>query len=154
MEGMSINQPPVPRIANRYGAPKPGLSGSTKKRVALTVLAVAVIGIAIFSLLTGIRPITSKDVGFNIVGPASARVDFDVTKAPEATAQCAVQVLSENYAVVGWKVVTIGPNPTSAGADGGRTTAHQVELRTESNGVSGGVNSCWIVEESSASRRP
>ncbi len=71
-----------------------------------------------------------------------------MTKDPEATGQCAVQVLSSSFAVVGWEVVTIGPTPASEGTDNGRTTAERVSLRTESLGVSGVVESCWIVDES------
>ncbi|NKX52383.1 DUF4307 domain-containing protein, partial [Arthrobacter deserti] len=64
-----------------------------------------------------------------------------------ATAECAVQVLNEQYAVVGWKTVTIGPNEAGEGDGGGRTTAHRVQLRLESEGVSGGVNSFWILDD-------
>lgn len=147
---MSTAQPPVSRLATRYGTPKPRSTRRTRAAVVWTVLAAAVIGIAVFNLLTGNRPVTSKDVGFSIVDGATASVDFELTKAPQDTAQCAVQVLSESYAIVGWKVVTIPANPPKAGADGGRTTAHRVQLRTESPGVSGGVNACWIMDGDAA----
>ncbi len=143
---MSTDHAPIPRVANRYGAPKPSLKSSAKRRIVWAVLAVAVIGTAIFSLMTGIKPVTFKDVGFNVSDSTSARVDFDVTKAPDATTQCAIQVLNESYAIVGWKVVTIGPTSADEGIDNGRTTAHSTDLRTESLGVTGGVNSCWMVE--------
>jgi hypothetical protein len=136
---MSTQQPPVTSLANRYGTPKPALAPRTRRVIIGSVLAAAVAGIAVFSLMTGIRPVTSKDVGFNIVGDTRAVVDFEVTKNPRATAQCAIQVLSKNYAVVGWKVVTIP-------ASDQRTTAVRAELRTDSPGVSGGVNACWIVD--------
>lgn len=137
---MSTQQPPVPSLANRYGAPKPGLAPRTRRIVICSVLVAAVVGTAVFSLTTGSNPVSSKDVGFAFTDAASAVVDFEVTKDPADTAQCAVQVLSENYAVVGWKVVTIGP-----AADGERTTAVRTALRTDSPGVSGGVNACWMV---------
>ena len=76
-----------------------------------------------------------------------ARVDYEVTKDPAATAQCAVQVLNESYAVVGWTVVTIPPADAEADGDG-RTTSHSTAVRTESEGVTGGVNACWITGES------
>ncbi|MHA7155952.1 DUF4307 domain-containing protein [Arthrobacter sp. TMN-50] len=148
---MDTNQPPVSRVANRYGTPKPGIPGRTRKRIIWATLAVAVVATALFSLQTSIPEVASKDVGFSIQDPGNATVDFDVTKAPDASVQCAVQVLSETYAVVGWDVVEIGPNDTDEGTDGGRTTAHRAKLRTESEGVSGGVNACWVLEEPSSS---
>ncbi|MHA7277281.1 DUF4307 domain-containing protein [Arthrobacter sp. HLT1-21] len=148
---MDTNQPPVSRVANRYGSPKPGIPGRTRKRIIWAALAFAVVATAVFSLQTGVRDVTAKDVGFSIQDPGNATVDFDVTKAPESTVQCAVQVLSETYAVVGWDVVEIGPNGTDKGTDGGRTTAHRAQLRTESQGVSGGVDACWVLEETPSS---
>jgi hypothetical protein len=53
--------------------------------------------------------------------------------------------MNESYAVVGWDVVTIGPNGTAAGSDGGRTTAQRAMVRTDSLAVSLVVDSCWIV---------
>lgn len=110
------------------------------------VLAIAVIGTAIFTIATSIKQVSSKDVAFEITSPTSATVTFDVVKDPAATVQCAVQVLNESYAVVGWKVATIGANGTDAGLDGGRSTTHTIALRTESLGVSGGVNACWVAD--------
>ncbi len=138
---MSSGNAPTPRVANRYGAPKPVRAAGRRRWWVIAALTAAVIAIGIFAFSTVAPRVSFKDVGFSFSSDQQARVDFEVTKPTDATAHCAVQVLSENYAVVGWKVVTIGPVP--AGADG-RTTAQQVELRTDSPGVSGGVDSCWI----------
>ncbi|MBG6191921.1 hypothetical protein IWX64_002890 [Arthrobacter sp. CAN_A212] len=143
---MDTNQPPVSRVANRYGTPKPGLSRRTWKRLIWITLGVAVLATAVFSVQTAIPEVSSKDVGFNIQDAGRASVDYEITKAPETAVQCAIQVLSETYAVVGWQVVEIGPNSTDEGTDGGRTTAHRTLLRTEAIGVSGGVNACWVLE--------
>ncbi|WP_246199561.1 DUF4307 domain-containing protein [Arthrobacter zhaoguopingii] len=140
---MSSGNAPTPRVANRYGAPKPVRAAGRRRWWVIGALAAAVIAIGIFAFSTGAPRVSFKDVGFSFSSGQQARVDFEVTKPTDATAHCAVQVLSENYAVVGWKVVTIGPGAASEGA-AGRTTAQQVELRTDSPGVSGGVDSCWI----------
>ena len=115
----------------------------------ISALVAAVAGVAAIALTTGNPSITYKDVGFSVAESGRATVDFEVTKDTKDTAQCAVQTLSENFAVVGWRVVTIGPNSSEDGADGGRTTAHRTAVRTDSPAVSGGVESCWIVEEPS-----
>ena len=143
---MSTDHAPVPRVANRYGAPKPPRAASGPRRWLIwAVLAVAVVATGIFSLFAGAPEVSSKDVGFRIDGPAMARVDYEVTKDPEATAQCAVQVLNESYAVVGWTVVAIPPAGAETDGDG-RTTSHSTMVRTESEGVTGGVNACWLVD--------
>ena len=113
----------------------------------IAVLLAAVAAVAAMALTSGSPDVSSKDVGFSLIADGRASVDFEVTKDRSATAQCAVQVLSENYAVVGWKVVTIGPNGAEDGANGGGTTAHRADIRTDSPAVSGGVNACWIVED-------
>ncbi|MHA7263671.1 DUF4307 domain-containing protein [Arthrobacter sp. TMN-37] len=141
---MSSEHAPPPRVANRYGAPKPVRAAGRRRWWIVGALAAAVIVIGIFAFSTVAPRVSFKDVGFALSSNQEARVDFEVTKPTDATARCAVQVLSENYAIVGWKVVTIGPTAATDAADGGRTTAQRVELRTDSPGVSGGVDSCWI----------
>jgi Domain of unknown function (DUF4307) len=122
------------------------MSRSLKRSIVVAVLAAAVALAGYFALVSARPAVSSTDVGFDVSAPYRATVDFQVTKDPGATAQCAVQALNETYAVVGWKVATIGPVAEGEGTDGGRTTAHRIQLRTESPSVSGGVNACWIVE--------
>lgn len=110
------------------------------------MLLASVAAVAAVALTSGNPSISFKDVGFAFTDDGRTSVDFEITKDRESTAQCAVQVLSENYAVVGWKVVTIGPNDADEGADNGSTTAHRVSVRTDSPGVSGGVEACWAPE--------
>jgi hypothetical protein len=54
--------------------------------------------------------------------------------------------MDSKFAVVGWKVVEIGPNQPKDGADGGSTTSQRSVLRTESPAVAGVVDNCWIVD--------
>ena len=85
--------------------------------------------------------VTSKDVGFRFPEEGRAVVDFQVDKSAGTTAACAVQVLNESYAVVGWKTVVLGP-------DVPESSSHQLDLRIDSPGVTGGVSACWLVAES------
>lgn len=130
------------RLANRYGAPKPGLSARTKIVLGSLAGAAAVGAVIFMAIPSGAGTLTSKDVGFTIPDAASAVVDFNVTKPADATVDCAVQVLSESYAVVGWKTVRIPPADTP-------TVSLSTSVRTDSLGVTGGVNACWIVEQDS-----
>jgi hypothetical protein len=120
--------------------------GRVRMLIVAVVLA-AVAAVAAVTLTSGGPGVSSKDVGFSLTSDGRMSVDFEVTKDRTATAQCAVQALSENYAVVGWKVVTIGPDSAGEGTDGGDTTAHRTDVRTDSPAVSGGVNACWLVED-------
>lgn len=128
---------------NRYGAPKRQVKQRTKT-VLLTLAFAAAIITVVYFVAGNTSPVTNKDVGFVIKDATYATVTFQVTKEPQATARCAVQVLSKNFAVVGWKVVTIGPDGGHNQNTGERSTVHRIGLRTESQGVSGGIDSCWI----------
>lgn len=133
-------------LVNRYGAPKRGLPKQTRRVLLIAALSIAVIAAGIMTFLNSTPAVTSKDVGFHVTDATSVAVDFRVTKDPSATAQCAVQVLSSNYAVVGWTTTTVAPTTPGTSADEERTTAERVDVRTASQGVTGGVNSCWIVD--------
>ncbi|MDF2497642.1 MAG: hypothetical protein K0Q86_1274 [Arthrobacter koreensis] len=130
------------RLANRYGAPKPGLSARTKIVLGSLAGAAAIGAVVFMAIPSGAGTLTSKDVGFTIPDATSAVVDFNVTKPAEATVDCAVQVLSDSYAVVGWKTVRIPPSEDP-------TVSLSTSVRTDSLGVTGGVNACWIVEQDS-----
>ena len=132
--------PSASRLANRYGAPKPGLSRRTK--IVATGVAV-LLGCGAAAYLAMPSPggeVSFKDVGFSIIDAEHATVDFQVTKDPEDSASCAIQVLNESYAVVGWKQVTIGPAEEA-------TTGQRLDVRTDSLGVTGGVNACWLLDD-------
>lgn len=135
----SDGSPSASRLANRYGAPKPGLSRRTKTIAGGVALLLGCAGAAYIAIPSPEGEVTFKDVSFTIPDAAHASVDFAVTKNTDATATCAVQIINESHAVVGWKQITVGP------ADE-RTTSHRLALRTDSLGVSGGVNACWIVD--------
>ena len=134
--------PSETRLANRYGAPKPGLSRRTKIVLGSLAGAAAVGAVVFMAIPSGAGTLTSKDVGFTIPDATSATVDFNVTKPADTTVDCAVQVLSDSYAVVGWKTVRIPPAE-------GPTVSVSTSVRTDSLGVTGGVNACWIVEQDS-----
>ena len=128
------------RLANRYGTPKRGLSRRARIIWAGAAVAAAVVVAAIFSIPSTAGTVTSKDVGFSFPEEGRAVVDFNVDKSAGSTAECAVQVLNESYAIVGWKTVVLGPDV----ADSSRQS---VSVRIDSPGVTGGVNTCWIVAD-------
>lgn len=133
-------------LANRYGSPKRRLSRRARLILIGAALAVGVLLMGIITIISATPDVSSKNVGFKVVDSTYTTVDFRVTKEPETTAKCAIKVMNSSFAIVGWKVVTIGPTDPSSGPAGQRTTVETTGLRTESLGVSGVVDSCWIVE--------
>ena len=86
-----------------------------------------------------------QDVGYTIESDTRASVDYQVTKDFEDTAQCMLHVLDESYAIVGARMVTLGPHEGSTGEE--RSQYYSSDLRTEYRGVTGIVDSCWLVED-------
>ncbi|KIC65303.1 DUF4307 domain-containing protein [Arthrobacter sp. NQ7] len=136
-------------LANRYGAKKRRLSPAAA-RAAVAVALVAGIGfLAWVTTSNSLSGVTFKDVGYSTTDATLAEVDFQVTREPSNPVKCAVKALDSKFAVVGWKVVDIPPTAADGTADGGRTVAQRVTVRTESESVSGVVDSCWIPDASS-----
>lgn len=145
------DQAPKDSLANRYGRPQssgPTFWARWGRWVAVGALVLAVALVVWLTASATSRTLDWKDVGFDIHSPTRASVTFQVTKEPEDTVACAVQVLSEQYAVVGWRTVVIGPqDEAGSGLPSDKTRYYDVELRTDELGVSGGVNACWFPED-------
>jgi hypothetical protein len=120
------------------------LSRKAKRNIGIAGLAAGIAFMAWISTALNAETVTFKDIGYSTTDATQSEIDFQVTKAPAIGAKCAVKALDDRFAVVGWKVVDVGPNPADASADGGRTTVHRAVVRTESLSVSGVVDSCWI----------
>ncbi|GGO48993.1 hypothetical protein GCM10010977_29880 [Citricoccus zhacaiensis] len=145
---------PVDSFANRYGRTqraRPSFGSRWGKWIAVTALVLAVAATAWLAFPTSQDSLSWKDVGYAIDSPTRASVTFEVTKDFEDTVACAIQVLSENYAIVGWRTVTIGPakveDATGGSLPSDKSQYYDVNLRTDSLGVNGGVNSCWIEQD-------
>ncbi|NLS10321.1 DUF4307 domain-containing protein [Nesterenkonia sp. MY13] len=133
-------------LAQRYGTP-------TKRRITplgqkIAVIAALVIAVAVsawFTIGLASGQLEYQDVGYTIESDTRATVEYEVTKDFDATAQCMLHVLDESYAIVGSRLVTIGPHEGGGEAD--RAQYYTSELRTEYRGVSGVVDSCWLLED-------
>lgn len=132
-------------LTNRYGAPKRTVSKKTQK-ILLIVAAVLSLSWILWAVIGGNSGVTQKIVSYNVVDDTVTTVDLTVSKDPEATAACEIHALDNAYAVVGWKVITVGPNSKDAGSENGRTTVVRGELRTDALAVTGVVENCWIVD--------
>jgi Domain of unknown function (DUF4307) len=131
-------------LANRYGAKKRRLSPRAARALIGVALALGIGFLAWVTTSNSLSGVTFKDVGYSTPDATLAEVDFQVTREPANPVKCAVKALDSKFAVVGWKVVDIPPTVADGTPDGGRTVAQRVTLRTESESVSGVVDSCWI----------
>lgn len=128
----------------RYGAASRRPSRTAQKWGIISVLSAAVAVAAWFTASLAFGELDYQDVGYNIASETRASVDYEVTKDFDATAQCMLHVLDQSYAVVGARIVTIGPHEGSTAAE--RSQYFRSELRTEHLGVSGIVESCWLLD--------
>ncbi|MCY1230526.1 hypothetical protein D9M72_429400 [compost metagenome] len=142
----ATSAPATTTLANRYGGQKRVLSSKAKRNIGIAALVAGIGFMAWISTSLNTETVSFKDIGYSTTDATQAEIDFQVTKEPGTAAKCAVKALDAKFAVVGWKVVDIGPNPADATADGGRTTVHRAVVRTESLSVSGVVDSCWILD--------
>ena len=117
--------------------------GRTSKPSRGKVIALASVLFAIFigwavwvSFLT---PQSAKPAvqGYEVVDESSTIVRFRVAKPTEATAVCAVEVLSKSYAVVGYREVVIGPEISE-------DALLEATVNTTSLGVTGLVEKCSL----------
>lgn len=151
-------------LTTRYGAQKQPMSRRLKTILVAAALLLAVLA-TLWLSISNVARFTSKDIAFDIKSPELVTVTFDLTRNANDTVECAARVLSEQKAVVGWKAVTFGPGETTPGS----TTTPQpgqdaivtgsggsgdnvkeraiVQVRTNYQGVSGGVAGCWVIEK-------
>lgn len=90
---------------------------------------------AIIFTIDDAQKITTRDVGFTVNDEFSTEVVFEVSRDPGRAVVCDVQVLSQSYAVVGFKTVAVA-------ASANRSTVISTVVNTTELGTTGLVDSC------------
>ena len=122
-------------LEQRYGL------GSWRKRDRVFAISVGVFALvaflvwAVFFTIDDAEKITTRDVGFTVNDEFSTEVVFEVTRNPGLEVLCDVQVLSQSYAVVGFKTVAVAPSAN-------RSTVISTVVNTTELGTTGLVDSC------------
>lgn len=124
-------------LTNRYGTNTKKMSPKTKWAFLVVIMLVSLSWMVWSVTFSANQKVSYKNVGYQIVDETQATVEFQITKDPQQTAQCVLQILSENFSIVGWKQIVIPPNDKT-------NTLHSELVRTEHLGVSGLVHSCWV----------
>jgi len=122
-------------LQQRYGV------GSSRKRDRILAISVAVVAIvsflvwAVWFTIDDANKISTRDVGFTVIDEFSTEVVFEVSRNPGQAVVCDVQVLSQSYAVVGFKTLAVEPSAS-------RSTVISTMVNTTELGTTGLVDSC------------
>ncbi|MCX7521861.1 DUF4307 domain-containing protein [Microbacterium sp. STN6] len=81
--------------------------------------------------------IETQDIGHTIDGEHAVTVRFTVNVDAGTAVNCAVEAMNEQFAVVGWKIV-------SYPAASGHLTNHTEVVRTTQQATTGLINRCWL----------
>lgn len=81
--------------------------------------------------------VEGRDTGHVVIDDRSTKISFEVSMPAGSTASCALQVQSNEHAIVGWKVVDI-PASTKY------TQSFTEFVRSSELGVTGLIYRCWL----------
>jgi hypothetical protein len=122
-------------LEQRYGL---GARRKNDRIFAVSVGAVALVAFLVWAIIFTIddaQKITTRDIGFTVTDQFSTEVVFEVTRDPGREVLCDVQVLSQSYAVVGFKTVAVEPSAN-------RSSVISTVVNTTELGTTGLVSSC------------
>ena len=122
-------------LEQRYGLRK---KGKRDRFFAVFIAVFALVAFLVWAIIFTIddaQKITTRDVGFTVNDEFSTEVVFEVTRDPGREVICDVQVLSQSYAVVGFKTIAVE-------ASANRSTVISTLVNTTELGTTGLVASC------------
>ena len=122
-------------LEQRYGL---GASRNRDRVLAISVGVFALVAFLVWAIIFTIddaQKVTTRDIGFTVNDVFSTEVVFEVTRDPGREVLCDVQVLSQSYAVVGFKTVAVA-------ASANRSTVISTVVNTTELGTTGLVDSC------------
>jgi len=122
-------------LEQRYGV------GTTRRKdrvFAIIIGFLALVAFLVWALiftLDDAQKISTREVGFTVNDEFSTEVVFEVTRQPGQKVICDVQVLSQSYAVVGFKTIAVEPS-------GNPSVVVSTVVNTTELGTTGLVDSC------------
>ncbi|MSZ46507.1 MAG: DUF4307 domain-containing protein [Actinobacteria bacterium] len=120
-------------LASRYGKTATSSKVTRQRIIAVASVLVAVfLGWAIWVTVSGVNEIKHQVLGYQVLSEGQTSVKFSV-QSPAGAAKCAIQVLNQGFAVVGYKEVAV---PASG--------QYETFVNTTELGVTGLVDKCWL----------
>ena len=120
-------------LANRYG--RRSNAKTVNRRVVIglaAVLLVVFVGWATWVTVDGANQVKSEDLAYVVLSPEQTSVRFSVSS-PAGPAVCAIQVLNQSFAVVGYRELQIS-----------QSGEYETLVNTTEPGVTGLVDKCWL----------
>jgi hypothetical protein len=127
------------RLAARYGR----TSEARRRQRAFGIIGAIGVAVVLVAWIVWAGPLRTssqfqaRDLGFSIIDERQIVVQFEITVTPNTQMTCAVQALSAEYGIVGWRVVDIPPSSQ-------RTRVFEQTLRTSEKPVTGLLYRCWV----------
>jgi hypothetical protein len=126
-------------LDSRYG--RTPRDRSRQRRILWIAAAAFVVVFAAWVIWGGLdsarNGLQNRDIAFSLIDDHHVDVTFEVSAPAGSTSYCAVQALSEQQAVVGWRVVEIPPADTY-------TRQFTERVRTIDTPVTGLIYRCWL----------
>lgn len=134
-------------IAERYGSARPQGPRPPRRRgfaiAAAAGIAVMVALAAWYSFAPRTTPTKPTTIGYEVVDSTLTTAHVSVVPDTERTVECIVQATNEQEAIVGFREVTIDPDPA---ADESRPVHLRLDIATTQLAASGHVDSCWFLD--------
>jgi MFS family permease len=120
-------------LADRYGRKTNAKQVNRRLVIGLAAVLIAIfVGWATWVTVDGANQVKSQDLAYEVLGPEQTSVRFSVSS-PAGIAVCAIQVLNQSYAVVGYRELEIS-----------QSGEYEVLVNTTEPGVTGLVDKCWL----------
>jgi hypothetical protein len=132
-------------LSDRYGSARRRAPSQSRRwqilAAVIGILALSAIA-AWYALAPSRTPVDPTTVSYDVVDSALTVTHMSVVPDSQRAIECAVQATNENEAVVGFREVTIAPDPAAHGA---QPSHLRVEISTTQLAASGHVESCWFL---------
>jgi len=127
-------------MAQRYGR-SPNDQQRNRRNITIAAIALGIIflAFAIYSNFLSGPNIQAKTTGYEITSAQQAVVRYQVTPQNQDIV-CALKVLNQSFAVVGYREVTI---PAVKSASGSQFQNYETKVNTTELGVSGLLDKCF-----------
>ncbi|MGH3745740.1 MAG: DUF4307 domain-containing protein [Mycobacteriales bacterium] len=109
--------------------------------VLLLVVAAVVVGIVVAIVGHTSNPLSAHVLGgFTADDPRAFTVSYEVTKNPQSTSECDIEVQDENHDKVGEVIDRVGPTANNV-----KTTRKQLVIPTSGQGVTAVIDRCHLL---------
>lgn len=131
--------PESPTVASRYGrTPR----AKRRERWLLISGAVAVLAVVTTWVFwagwdNNQADLEFTDTAYTIAGPHQVDITFTINTPKGTPVTCALQALNEDFAIVGWRIVSFP-------ASDARLTKYTESIKTTQQSNTGLINTCWL----------